>query len=373
MAEDKTEITKKVINEIMNQALLVEATFDDLKKNVEKTLAKIDFNRISKVYFTGCGDSYFAGVAVRYWFEKLTGMLCEPIEALEFSRYHVDFAPADSLLVSISNSGTVSRVIEATIKARKKGITTIAITKHPESPLAQSGEYLIEAIIPPMPSGAVGTRSYTASLLGAYLIALVVAKARGKITDEEYEKEADKIRQLSKTMQEVIESQSNDLLDLVNNNKIENNLVVVGGGPNYGTAMFGAAKVLEAVNVDAIPTYLEEWAHLQFHTVYEGKYTIVIAPKGRATGRAREQLIGIKDSSGSTICLSDDESLEEYSDFFIRMPEVDEALSPFLYCIPIEFIATYLSLKLGKSMRMRQNDWLKEVNFRQIFHSEIEE
>ena len=50
-----------------------------------------------------------------------------------------------------------------------------------------------------------------------------------------------------------------------------------------------------------------------------------------------------------------------------------EELTPYLYCIPLEFIATYLSLKLGKSMRMRMDDFLKEVNFRQIFDSAIEQ
>lgn len=373
MAEEKRSITQKVIGEIRQQAQLVADTFDELKKHVEQTLEEMDLSEIRKFYFTGCGDSYFAGVSVRLYFEQITGLQCEPIEALEYSRYHVDFAPENSVLVSISNSGTVSRAIEAVLRSKKRGIKTIAVTKHPESPLAAAADYVIGAIIPPMPAGAVGTRSYTASLLGAYLIALVTAKKIGRISSEEYEAEAAGIKSMHTAMQQVIESQSEELLELVNGNEIERELVIIGGGPSYGTALFGAAKVLEAVNIDAIPQYLEEWAHLQFHTVYEGKYTIVIAPTGRGFTRAEEQIRGIKDSGGSVICLSDDGSLADKCDMFIKMPAVRESLSPFLYCIPIEFIATYLSLKLGKSMRMRQNDWLKEVNFRQIFHSAIEE
>ena len=373
MAEQGTAVTKKVIGEILGQAQLVRETFRQLKANTEKTFEKIDVSGVRKVYYTGCGDSYFAGVAVRYFFEKITGLQCEGIEALEFSRYHVDFAPRDSILVTISNSGKVSRVIECAIKARKRGIVTIAVTKSGESPLARQADHVVQAIIPPMPSGAVGTRSYTASLLGAYLIALLVGKKRGAISEEEYEDWCGRIERLADTMQTLIETQQSALLDYVNGHEVENDLVIIGGGPNYGTALFGAAKVLEAVNIDCIPQMLEEWAHLQFHTVYKDKFTVVLAPSGRGMSRAAEQIRGIRDTGGSVICLSDDGSLRDKCDYFIPMPAVEEELTPYLYCIPLEFIATYLSLKLGKSMRMRMDDFLKEVNFRQIFDSRIEE
>lgn len=292
---------------------------------------------------------------------------------MEFSRYHVDYAPAESLLVAISNSGKVSRVIECVVKARKRGIKTIAVTKNTDSKLALQADSVLQAIVPPMPSGAVGTRSYTASLLGAYLIALQIGKKKGKLDKTAYETVCGQIHRLAQTMQRIIETQQSVLLDYVNEHPVENNLVIIGAGPNYGTAMFGAAKVLEAVNLDCTPQMLEEWAHLQFHTVYENKYTIVLAPTGRGMTRALEQIRGIKDTGGSVICLSDDTSLESKCDFFIPMPQAAEELTPYLYCIPLEFIATYLSLKLGKSMRMRMDDWLKEVNFRQIFDSAVED
>ena len=373
MAEQGIDVTKKVIGEILGQAQLVRETFAELKQNVEKTFEPIDVSQITKVYYTGCGDSYFAGVAVRYFFEMNTGLQCEGIEALEFSRYHVGFAPKDSLLVAISNSGKVSRAIECVIKAKKRGIGTIAVTKNLQSPLALEADYVIQAIIPPMPSGAVGTRSYTASLLGAYLIALVIGLKRGVLSNEAYEQKCRQLASLADTMQALIEAQQSALADYVNTHTVEDNLVIIGGGPNYATALFGAAKVLEAVNMDCIPQMLEEWAHLQFHTVYPNKYTIVLAPSGHGMSRAVEQIRGIKDTGGSVICLSDNEALRDLCDHFIQMPSAAEELTPYLYCIPLEFIATYLSLKLGKSMRMRMDDFLKEVNFRQIFDSAIEQ
>lgn len=372
MAEHATAITQKVIGEIMGQAQLVEETFAKLKQNVEKTFEEVDVTNIEKVYYTGCGDSYFAGVAVRYFFEKVTGIQCEAIEALEFSRYHADFMPQNSLLVSISNSGKVSRAIECVIKAKKRGVKTIAVTKYSDSLLASHADYVVQAIIPPMPSGAVGTRSYTASLLGAYLIALLIGRKKGSLSPGDYEQKCAELENLGGIMQDLIESQQSVLVDFVNEHKVEDNLVIIGGGPNYATALFGAAKVLEAVNLDSIPQTMEEWAHLQFHTVYENKYTVVLAPTGRCLNRAVEQIRGINDTGGCVICLSDDESLRDQCAFFIHMPTLPEELTPFLYCIPLEFIATYLSLKLGKSMRMRLDDHLKEVNFRQIFDSAIE-
>ena len=38
-----------------------------------------------KIFFLGCGDSYFAGLAVKNYFLKKTDSLCFPMTALEFS------------------------------------------------------------------------------------------------------------------------------------------------------------------------------------------------------------------------------------------------------------------------------------------------
>src|SRR5919199_5012638 len=59
----------------------------------------------SRIYLVGCGDSHYAGLATRFAFERWSGIPTEALESLEFSRYAVEAAPADALVVAVSNSG----------------------------------------------------------------------------------------------------------------------------------------------------------------------------------------------------------------------------------------------------------------------------
>ena len=69
----------------------------------------------------------------------------------------------------------------------------------------------------------------------------------------------------------------------------QTNFVFVGDGPNYATALFSAAKVIEAAGRHAMGQDTEEWAHLQyFVNVDPATPTFIISPGGRGHGRAAE-------------------------------------------------------------------------------------
>src|SRR5262245_10659195 len=60
-----------------------------------------------RAYLVGCGDSWYCGMSTRLAFEAWAGVSTEALQALEFSRYWSAYAPADSLVVALSNSGRV--------------------------------------------------------------------------------------------------------------------------------------------------------------------------------------------------------------------------------------------------------------------------
>lgn len=88
----------------------------------------IDGEPPSRIYFVGCGDSYFCGLAARYATELFTGIPTEALESLEFSRYAVRTAPPGSLVVAVSNSGDVARTVEALKFARQAGLRAVGVT-----------------------------------------------------------------------------------------------------------------------------------------------------------------------------------------------------------------------------------------------------
>src|SRR5574341_456959 len=146
----------------------------------------------SRVYLVGCGDSWYCGLATRLAFEAWAGVPTEAFQALEFSRYYSRYAPSDSLVVAISNSGRVSRTIEAVVRARARGMKTIAGTSTLDSRIALEAELAIDLGYTER-RFAPGTSSYIASLLLEYCVALHIAEVSGCMPPAQVKAKLDEI------------------------------------------------------------------------------------------------------------------------------------------------------------------------------------
>ena len=109
-----------MLHEIASQSVAVNAVMAQMTKQLE-TLDKQKIKEAKHVFVTGCGDSYFAGIAARLAFHKYGGVLMEPIEALEFVSYVAEYIPSDSIVCTISNSGKATRSVEAAVQSRESG------------------------------------------------------------------------------------------------------------------------------------------------------------------------------------------------------------------------------------------------------------
>ena len=202
----------------------------------------------ARVYLVGCGDSWYCGLSTRLAFEAWARVPTEALQALEFSRYYAAYAPKDSLVVGISNSGRVIRTVEAVVRARARGMTTLAGTSALDSRIAQEAELAVDLGYAER-RFAPGTSSYIASLLLEYCIALHVAVASGRMTSAQVKAKLDEIAAEADGMQKTIEASKPILEKLGEQAKLSDQLIFIGGGPNYGTAFFSMAKVFEAARV----------------------------------------------------------------------------------------------------------------------------
>lgn len=327
----------------------------------------------ARVYLVGCGDSWYCGMATRLAFEAWAGVPTEALQALEFSRYYGRFAPQDSLVVAISNSGRVSRTIEAVMTARKCGMKTIAGTSALESRIAQEAELAIDLGYAER-RFAPGTSSYMASMLLEYCIALHLAEVGGSMTAAQVKAKLDEIAAEAEGMQKTIDSNKPILEKVGEQAQLSDKLIFIGGGPNYGTAFFSMAKIFEAARVHAAGQELEEWAHEQYFVTGPDTYTFVIAPPGASVDRAREQLWAINQMGSTSVAICDvnDTATAQLGKVVCPVYSgADEALSPLSYCIPGELVAFYYAATKNLTMLGFDNPRIKEVNFQQIFNSQL--
>lgn len=327
----------------------------------------------SRLYFVGCGDSYYCGLAARYAVERWAGVSAEALESLEFSRYALHGAPDDALVVAVSNSGEVARTVECLRFADERGLPTLGVTYNPTSRLAASTNRVLRYDYRDVGFGP-GTMSYVASVLSLLVTGLRVAELRGRLDGAGVDAELRRIADIATVVEHTIAACEKPAAALGARLRDDDDVFFLGGGPNYGTALFAMAKMIESSRHNSVGQELEEWAHEQYFCCREGTYTVVLAPPGAALDRAREQLQAVRDVGGTAVavCAGDDDETAALADVVLPVVgEVDELLSPLAYCVPVELLAYHFAVAGGKVMLGFDDAHRKEVNFRQIFRSRI--
>jgi glucosamine--fructose-6-phosphate aminotransferase (isomerizing) len=134
--------------------------------------------RTTSVHIVACGTSYHAGIVARYFIEQLCRVPCRVEIASEF-RYRDPVVPANTLFVSISQSGETADTLAALRLARKAGfLSTLAICNVPESSLVrESGLVLLTRAGPEI--GVASTKAFTTQLAALGMLVIAIGKHHG--------------------------------------------------------------------------------------------------------------------------------------------------------------------------------------------------
>ena len=304
-------------------------------------------------------------------FESCTGIPTEPLPSLSFSRYVVASAPADAWVVCVSNSGRVARTVEAARVARERGLTTIGVTYAAESPLAGAVGTTIGFDYPD-PGFGPGTISYVASLGVLYALALRASELAGRLSADEADGFVATIAAQGAAVDSTVELAAGPAEALGRDTALDTPITLIGGGPSFGTACFGAAKLREAARVQAGVQELEEWAHEEFFSTGPGTLTIVVTPPGVASDRAAEQVNAVRAVGGTAVavCPPGEPAAEAADRVLPVAADVPEALSPFTYCVPLELFALHFASSKNLTMFGFDDDERRRLNHRQIFVSD---
>jgi glucosamine--fructose-6-phosphate aminotransferase (isomerizing) len=334
---------------------LVPALDDAVRKTLDHKLCL----SVKRLYVTGCGDSHHAALASELAFEALAGRPTEPMSALQFARYAAGYlpptGPGTNLVIGVSVSGEVARTIEALRLARQAGATTVAVTAAPGSRLAETAELVVPSTTPPFPEPpGVHTprvRSYVASQLALLLTAVRIGEVRGQLDWGAATAVRRDILALADAAQRTVDACDREAAGLAANWRDAADFVFVGGGPNYGTALFCAAKVLEASGDGAVGQDTEEWAHLQFFARTPSTPTFFITAGGRDLSRAAEAAIAAK-AVGRRVVAVAPVSAARLGEVGVRVlplaEGVSEMFSPVCAALPGALFAAYRAEVLGE-------------------------
>ena len=346
---------KHIITQVESLPELIRTEFETLDLRVRRLLNHNECLSVKRVVVAGSGDSHMAGLATELAFEQLAGVPSEPMTGMQAGRYASPYFdtmfPRNPLLLAISVSGTVARTREAVALARKQGALTVAITAHPESPLATAAEYLLDCTVPESVP-APGIRSYRVSLLMLYLLAIHLAEVKGLITQDQANARRQALKGTAEAIAATIQAVNEQTRELAAAVADERHFVFVGDGPNYATALFSAAKVIEAAGRHAMGQDTEEWAHLQyFVNVDPATPTFMISPDRRGHGRATELVEMMKNVGRTVIAVvpEGEQAISDRADWVLPVVgDVPEIFSPMVYPVAAELFSGHLSEATGE-------------------------
>jgi len=340
---------------VQAQGPLVPLILDAVAPQVARSFMPESVHGIPRIYLVGCGDSLYAGMAARLVFERLTHIPTEAVPALEFSRYLVDYVPPGSLVITVSVSGGVSRTMEAAEWAIRRGCWVVGLTGRAGSKLTQiAPESIVHYTVLDGDEQRLSTRglaNYQASLLTLHLIAARIAAGLGLLGEAETEGLSQELHSVARVMERVVTDNLERTRTCAEQARDADAFFLVGAGPNFATALFGAAKLLEGPNLNGVPQQLEEWAHEQYFITRAGTHVIVIAPPGRSADRALEIARSVRAVGGTTIVVTSPSEAALVAEADVLFPvadDIDEMLTPLAYALPLEMFAMQLQALRGR-------------------------
>jgi glucosamine--fructose-6-phosphate aminotransferase (isomerizing) len=245
----------------------------------------------SKILIGGCGDSHHAALGL----ELALGLFGEcqvlAMEAMRLARY----APLlqgnsseSTLVIGISSSGEVARTIEAIEIWNDVGVQTLAFTSNRDSTLAQVARDAMALPVPDIPHGP-GLLSYLGSLLLGY------ATIAYSLHEDETHRVSLLLDQIPELLHQWVPAELERGSEFATQvSERDGATIFLGSGAAYGSARFGAAKVIESVGEQSWGQDVEEWAHLEYFCDPAPMPTFLLSAEGRAYSRELEIIEALK-------------------------------------------------------------------------------
>ncbi|WEV51462.1 SIS domain-containing protein [Lactobacillus sp. ESL0731] len=110
---------------------------------INRAIEEVKKRDIKSIYFVACGGSQAVLMPGKYMMDRNTDLISQVYTANEFVYDAPKSLGKNSIVISISHSGTTPETVNATKLGREKGAITISFSHADESPLWQATEFPI--------------------------------------------------------------------------------------------------------------------------------------------------------------------------------------------------------------------------------------
>ena len=319
-----------------------------VEDNIEK------FLNAKRILIVACGTSWHAGLVAEYIIEEFSRIPVEVEYASEF-RYRNPIINKDDVVIAISQSGETADTLAAIKLAKENGAFVFGVCNVVGSSISRethAGAYTHAG--PEI--GVASTKAFTTQITILTLLALRLAKAKGTMTQSDYQRYLFELELMPEKVQQAL--LTNDVAkQIAEIYKDATNCLYLGRGYNFPVALEGALKLKEISYIHAEGYPAAEMKHGPIALIDEHMPVIVIAPNKGHYDKVVSNIQEIKSRSGKIIAVvtKGDTQVKALADHVIEIPETNEPFTPLLTTIPLQLLSYHIAVLRGCNVDQPRN------------------
>lgn len=308
------------------------------RKNAEQIAQAIRARNIEYVFLAARGTSDNAGRYANYLWGALNGLPIALAAPSLFTYYKKPPRLKNALVVGISQSGQSPDIVCVLEEGKKQNCLTVSITNEPDSPLAQTSDFVLD-IQAGTELAVAATKTYTSELMAIAMLSVAMSehKSQWKV-----------LAKVPAWAKQVL--RQNKLIEQsAQRYRYMRQCVVLGRGFNYSTAFEWALKLKELTYVEAEPYSSADFQHGPIAMVENGFPVLAVVPKGKVFNTMKQALIQLRNQFGAELALiSNHKDALKIAQTPISIPaEIPEWLTPLISIVPAQLFVYHLTLAKG--------------------------
>ncbi len=325
------------------------------KKKIQIPGLKLNWNKIKSIKFVACGTSYYACLVATYWFQKYSKIPAEAELASEF-RYKSQIDLTSQLCIFISQSGETADTLAALRHAKRHKMKILSIVNVVESSIARESNFVLPTAAGPE-IGVASTKALTAQLCVLSCLCIFISQKKKIISKSNEERLTKSIIEIPSKISEVLKK--NKKIEKISKDiSVAKSCLFIGRGVCYPIALEGALKLKEISYIHAEGYASGEMKHGPIALIDKKMPVVAICPKNFIFEKNLSNIQEILARGGKVFVITDKKGETYFKDLKIKklvIPNVEEFVSPILYCVPVQLLAYYAAVIKGTDVDQPRN------------------
>lgn len=350
-AAEKAGYEHFMLKEMYEQPKTVTDTISPRLKGNEIVIEELnmtdeDIKSIRKIHIVACGSAYHAGFTGKYVLEGLARIPVEIDLASEF-RYRNPILEEGAMVIVVSQSGETADTLAALRESKKRGFPVLGIVNVVGSSIAREADRVLYTWAGPEIAVAT-TKAYSAQLVAFYLLALKMAKVRGNVDNQSYDRMIEDLRMLPDQI-ELLLNNKGKIQKFANRYVAAKDVFFIGRGIDYAISLEGSLKLKEISYIHSEAYAAGELKHGTISLIEEGTLVAAVATQPELYQKTISNMVEVKARGAFVLAVTNEENkeIERAADYVIYIPQTNPYFTNSLAIIPLQLFGYYVSVGKG--------------------------